>query len=77
MLTRADDKTLRALNSLRHVADWQTVREYLEANLHQVRRNMDISDGTQLHWLQGQAQALQSLLDKQDNALDVLKKHSK
>lgn len=83
MLRRIDDKRdavkiLSSLHNLKFNEDFQVVREYLESCLHDIRcKNDKQSDQVQTRWNQGAAQVLQEFFDKQDSAVDKVKKIQK
>jgi len=73
MLKRPDERTLKALHSLKFQEDWKTVREWIEESLRQVREEGDnISDETLLRWNQGGCQALARLLDYESKTKSIL-----
>lgn len=57
-----DKKVLSALSTLESNEDFKLVREWLEAELSQMRKDSDTEQGTRLAWNQGACQALDAVL---------------
>ncbi len=78
MLGKPTDQQLRALRNLKMAQDWETVQDWLENSLSELRQRTDReADEVQMRWNQGAAQALASLLDNAENAVNKLKTRSK
>lgn len=73
MLKRPDEKTLKALHTLKFTQDWLTVRAWIEDSLKEARAEGDnISDETLFRWNQGACQALARLLDYESKTKAIL-----
>lgn len=63
-MVRPDPKVLRALASLENDADWKAVRDWIAASLADTdKNNRRCKDPALIGWNQGQAQALETILD--------------
>ena len=74
MLTKPNEKQLRALRNLRLSQDFEDVREWLQQALAQTRRETDReANEVQLRWNQGAAQVMADLLHYAEHASEKLR----
>lgn len=76
MLGKLDQRTAKALHSLKASQEWQVVKEWLDYSLTEIRQRSDReSSEIQLRWNQGACQILAELFKAQEDAKNALNKY--
>lgn len=75
MIEKIDANEARAFSTLRVDGNWLTVRRLIERSLAHIDQRLRTTHGDELIQMQGAAQALASLLNKADEAPEILERY--
>ncbi len=76
-MIKPDLATARSLVTLKNAPELAATRDWLAESLADVDRKLRTAEGTQLARLQGEAQCLESLIDRMNNSREIAQKLSR
>ncbi|WP_423820838.1 hypothetical protein V5738_10895 [Salinisphaera sp. SPP-AMP-43] len=76
-MIKPDAQVAKSLATLKNTPEFQPVREWIAQSLSDVDRKLRTGEGTHLARLQGEAQCLESLIERVDNSRETAEKLSR